>query len=74
MLNVLVAFLVILIRRLSGKSNQPASTIIKRSLASLIETFCNHAVSFRSGDLNPLITETAGGQRAMRCPLQLKKI
>jgi hypothetical protein len=72
MLNELIAFLVNVIRRLSGKSNQPASTIIKWSLASRIETFCNHAVSFRSGDLIPLITETAGGQRAKRCPLHHK--
>jgi hypothetical protein len=72
MLNELIGLFLIVIRRLSGKSNQPAVTIVKRSLASPIETFCNHAASLISGDSIPLITEAAGGQQAMRRPPDLR--
>jgi hypothetical protein len=61
MLDVHMSFPVFLIRRFSGKSNQPASTIVKWSLAGRIETFCNHAASLSSRDWIPLFTKTAVG-------------
>jgi hypothetical protein len=71
-LNEPMAFFVIVICGLSGKSNQATRTIIKWSLASWIKTFCNHAAPFSLSDLIPILAKTAGGQRAIRCPPYLK--